>query len=338
MNTSMRLAALTAALAGVNVYAVAANNVIVNGDFSKAAQLSGWTATGDGSNGSVVFVPSDDAENQPGSGSMLVTQGQGTTFERARSSCAAVTPGSVFSYGAKWLAGQASDIILGGWYSTATLACTSYSDNACTVSNGDLAAPQSVEWINKGPAAFSGFTSFPTQAGTLGNNAHSVDCSITATEAFETSSVYVDDVFFDVAPASTIRLGGYLSGNWYDHNNGGQGFQLEFTAQNNTLLAAWFTYAVSSTYDNPPIWFFMQGTYDTTANSVTVPAYYLHGAAFPPEFHSQAVINDPWGTVTFTFFDCDHGVVSWNPTMPGYDPGSMAISRLTSIAGTSCPK
>jgi hypothetical protein len=186
------------------------------------------------------------------------------------------------------------------------------------------------------------FSPSDPQSGTLPVNARAAQCSVSFNTGtyFGAAAVDIDDVYFNSTPssatASSVKLDGYMSGNWYDPNNGGQGFQLEFTNQNNTLLAAWFTYANDAS--GTPIWIILQGNYDPSASSVTVPAFYLHGGEFPPAFDPRTVVKDSWGTVTFTFFDCDHGTTSWQPTAAGYQAGSMSISRLTSIAGTTCPK
>lgn len=138
----------------------------------------------------------------------------------------------------------------------------------------------------------------------------------------------------DTPLAAGVTLGGYLSGNWYDPAQPGQGFQLEFTDQNSTLIAVWFVFAPSGGAQN---WIFAQGAYDHAANAVTVDAELLSGAQFPPQFKTSDVQNTPWGTLTFTFSDCDHAQVSWNGTLPGYGSGSTALTRLTSIRGLACP-
>jgi hypothetical protein len=146
---------------------------------------------------------------------------------------------------------------------------------------------------------------------------------------------------FSMTPAGASggppHLGGYMSGNWFDPspNQSGHGFQLEFTDQANTVVAIWFVYAPDGKSQN---WIYAQGTYDATKNSVTLTAVTLTGAMFPPHFDSHQVQQAPWGTLTFTFSDCNTGTASWNSTVAGYGSGSIPISRLTHIAGTVCPQ
>lgn len=128
-------------------------------------------------------------------------------------------------------------------------------------------------------------------------------------------------------------LDGYMSGNWYDPARSGQGLQLEFTDQNNTALIVWFVFGPEGGQN----WIYAQGAYDLTKNTLTLPAVILTGAKFPPLFKSSDMQSTPWGSITLTFADCDHGTMTWNSVLPGYGAGSMPISRLTSIRGTKCP-
>lgn len=149
----------------------------------------------------------------------------------------------------------------------------------------------------------------------------------------------------DVAPPPpTIKLGGYLSGNWYDSSQSGHGFQLELTSTNNAMDAIWFVYTpdgdVGSSGTGGQNWIYSQGTWDPTSNTVTLPAFLLNGAKFPfpaSQFVASDVKNTSWGTLTFTFTDCNTGTVSWNSTIAAYGTGTLPISRLTQIAGTTCP-
>ena len=138
----------------------------------------------------------------------------------------------------------------------------------------------------------------------------------------------------------SINLGGYLSGNWYNPDQGGHGFQLEFT-RDSGLLAIWFVYTPDGTGQS---WIYAQGPYDTTKNTVTVPAVIFTGAKFPPQFNPADVHQQGgglWGNLTFTFSDCDHGTVSWHSDAAGYNGANdtpLALVRLTAVAGTACPQ
>lgn len=145
-----------------------------------------------------------------------------------------------------------------------------------------------------------------------------------------------------VAPPPSITLGGYLSGNWYDSSQSGHGYELEFTSQasstvgQNLLDVYWYAYSPDGSAQN---WIFAYGPYDATSNTVTVPAYLFTGAKFPTptQFDSGAIQQTNWGTLTFTFSDCNNGTASWTSTVSGYGDGSIPITRLTNVAGTACP-
>ena len=138
-------------------------------------------------------------------------------------------------------------------------------------------------------------------------------------------------------PSPSIALGGYLSGNWFDPSpdQSGHGFQLEFTAQANAVIAIWFVYPPNGGGQN---WLYAQGTFDSTKNAVAIPAVLLSGPKFPPFYNSNDLQQTSWGTITFTFSDCNNGTASWNSTLPGYGSGTIPIRRLTSIQGTACPQ
>jgi plastocyanin len=163
-------------------------------------------------------------------------------------------------------------------------------------------------------------------------------------------------IVVNAAAPPSITLGGYLSGNWYNPSQGGHGFQLEFTnaATGTTtfdMVAIWFVYTpVASTANDGSgqNWIYAEGNYDTTKSTVTLPAILQTGARFPPNFNPADIRrvgtgpNPPnlWGTLTFTFTDCNNGTVSWHSDVPGYNNANdtpLPIQRLTQIAGTTCP-
>jgi hypothetical protein len=137
-----------------------------------------------------------------------------------------------------------------------------------------------------------------------------------------------------------FEIGGFISGNWFNPQQSGHGFQLEITTTGD-MVAIWFVYSPDGSGQS---WIFAEGPYTAHANTVTLPAQILTGARFPPNFraadlHKQG--NADWGTITFTFADCDNGQVSWHSDQPGYDQANdtpLAITRLTQIAGTVCPQ
>ena len=143
------------------------------------------------------------------------------------------------------------------------------------------------------------------------------------------------------ATTGGLPIKGYVSGNWYNPGNAGHGFQIEATnAKDPTtnlpiMVAIWFVYTPDGTGNE---WVYAQGTYDPTKSSVTLPAILNTGAKFPPAFNSTDITQTSWGTITFSFTDCNNGTASWNSTLSGYGTGSLPIARITQIDGTACPQ
>ena len=77
------------------------------------------------------------------------------------------------------------------------------------------------------------------------------------------------------------------------------------------------------------------GTYDGNTAAITdveLPT----GGRWIPNFDRNQIVRDAWGTLTFTFTDCNHGRVDFNSVL-GYGTGSMSLTRLTQPAGLRCP-
>jgi hypothetical protein len=140
-----------------------------------------------------------------------------------------------------------------------------------------------------------------------------------------------------VAPGTgTVALSPGFTGNWYSPNSSGHGFSIE-VLPGNVLLAEWFVFAPAG----GQAW--IEAIGPIVANSAVLQAYYPAGAGgrFAPNFDPAQLENKFWGTINFTFSDCNTGQVSWLPAVDaytlGYTSGSMPITRLTMPAGLSCP-
>jgi len=296
-----------------------ADNLLPNGSFDTIHGSSGWTNVG---TGTVAFDNTRDAASGALSGSLRIH------ISDAQSACFPVVSGATYQFGG---ASRTENSL--GSISVGNMVCTAFADNTCSGSGQALGNLEM-------PGEFPSFGNYQT-SGQLPADARAVNCDLISHDVGNlvapSASMNFDNVFFTstAPPPKPVTLDGYMSGNWYDPAQGGEGFQLEFTDQGQTLLAIWFTYAPSGGAQK---WIFAQGPYDLTKASVTIPAQLLDAPAFPPQFDPGTVTRTPWGTLTFTFTDCDHGSVSWNSTVPGYGSGSMSISRLTRIAGTSCPQ
>jgi hypothetical protein len=326
MKTNFRMMLLLMTMVSANTV-FGQTNLLPNGDFNDSQGIAGWTGTpysellGYG----IAFYPALDADGAVGSGSLELA-GVTTT---ANSTCFPVVPGAAFSFGGKLIL-SAVDF---GTYGQSQLLCSTFADGGCTSSNTVLGT------LRGGTAEVNndGFSAEGPITGTLGSNDRFVQCSVSnigfQNMPGDTAFAFADDLYFDTqGPVPT--LGGYLSGSWYDPTQAGQGFQLEFTAQANTLIATWYTYSPNGSGTTQ--WVYGQGIYDPTKSSVTIPAVLTSGTSFPPGFNASSVKKTPWGNLTFSFTDCDHMTMAWASTLPGYGSGTQQLQRLTSIAGLSC--
>ena len=128
----------------------------------------------------------------------------------------------------------------------------------------------------------------------------------------------------------TATTGAGFTGSWYDPAQSGHGLILE-DLPGSEFLAAWFTFNPAGTQQS---WFLGVGTYSggtATISSVLQPT----GGRWVPNFDPTKIVNNTWGSLKFTFDDCDHGKVEFNSTL-GYGTGSMSLTRLTHPAGIAC--
>jgi len=132
--------------------------------------------------------------------------------------------------------------------------------------------------------------------------------------------------------STAFSIGPGMTGHWYDPAQDGQDFSLE-VPDGNGKLADWFVFAP----DGGPTWIVATGA--IAGNTAVLQGFQKAGPGgrFPPGFDAARLQSVPWGTLTVTFTDCNHGQVSWQPIAAGYASGSMPITRLTLPAGLSCP-
>ena len=131
--------------------------------------------------------------------------------------------------------------------------------------------------------------------------------------------------------ASPGTIGPGFTGAWYDPAQSGHGLFIEVLTDNR-LLAWWFTFNPAGTQR---AWFGGVGTYNGNTATIT-EVYQTTGGRWIPNFDPNRIVNNPWGALSFTFTDCNHGKVEFNSIL-GYGTGSMNLTRLTLPAGLSCP-
>ena len=134
---------------------------------------------------------------------------------------------------------------------------------------------------------------------------------------------------YNPVPSGTIVPA--FTGSWFDPSQNGHGLLVE-VLPNMQFLAAWFAFNLAGTQQ---AWFVGVGTY--TGNTATIAnVIQPSGGRWIPNFDAGDVVKHPWGTLKFTFADCNHGKVEF-ASSAGYGTGSMNLTRLTQPAGLSCP-
>ena len=137
------------------------------------------------------------------------------------------------------------------------------------------------------------------------------------------------ELYESVAPPGTI--GPAFTGAWFDPAQSGHGLFVE-VLPNGRFLAAWFAFNPAGTQQ---AWFVGVGTYNGSTATITAVGQPT-GGRWIPNFDPNQIVNNFWGTLSFTFTDCNHGKVDFNSVL-GYGTGSMNLTRLTQPAGLTCP-
>ncbi len=133
-------------------------------------------------------------------------------------------------------------------------------------------------------------------------------------------------------PPAAVVIGPGFTGVWNDPNQNRHGIFVEVLPANG-FLAWWFTFTPDGTQQS---WFGGVGTY--AGNTATISAVNLTtGGQWIPNFDVSKTKDNPWGTLTFTFTDCNHGRVDFVSTFPGYGSNHMDLTRVTQPAGLTCP-
>ncbi len=140
----------------------------------------------------------------------------------------------------------------------------------------------------------------------------------------------VDQLNSVQSPATaTPVISGKFSGTWYDPTHDGEGYLIEIL-DGNSAVVYWFTYDKNG----DQVWIFGVGA--ITGNTISITdALITNGGVFGPGFNPASVVRNTWGSLSFTFSDCNNAVVNYDGP-PEFGSGILILQRLTSIAGLSC--
>lgn len=167
-------------------------NLLPNGDFSDASQITGWQNIGS----ATISWTTDDADDAPDSGSIEVTADDSGMLGTAFPNCFDVTGGAGYKVGLQSKV-VTSNIPLN------FMACSSYPAASCGGTPTALA--------NNPPARFNPFWTPSTASGVLPADAQSVFCGVSLSGSAADGAVTVryDNIFFKMTAADTVFEDGF---------------------------------------------------------------------------------------------------------------------------------
>ncbi len=141
--------------------------------------------------------------------------------------------------------------------------------------------------------------------------------------------------------ANPMEISGYMSTNWFDPAHSGEGILIQVYDNGDqatrTFTAAWYTFDPAGL----PFWLFAQGTIAIGATqAANVATYYSTNGGFAGNFGATSTFT-PWGTMTFSFPNCNTMNVSYNGKTdsqtngPG-GQGTLTWTRLANINSLTC--
>jgi len=135
----------------------------------------------------------------------------------------------------------------------------------------------------------------------------------------------------DVRPRAAPSGSG-LTGMWYNPQQSGHGFAIEFLPTDPPQLSVtWLVFRP----DGGQTWILAAGQ---LIGNQGILAADLGGLPIPPWPVYDPDYSTPgsWGTLAVSFSDCNHARVEWSSLDPAYGTGALDLTRLTLPAGVTC--
>jgi hypothetical protein len=131
-------------------------------------------------------------------------------------------------------------------------------------------------------------------------------------------------------PGEVVQPHAGQSGSWYDPSHDGEGFQIQWSIQNEALLT-WYT------YDAEGRQYWLTGVGHLQGESIVFASVYATtGARFGAEFSADDVELIDWGRLEIAL-TCAGGIASYESRFPEFGSGQQDLVRLTFSAGQACP-
>jgi hypothetical protein len=126
-----------------------------------------------------------------------------------------------------------------------------------------------------------------------------------------------------------IREEAVESGSWYNFDQSGHGFTIEVLTDGRVLVY-WFAYD----FEGNQAWFFGTGTI-AGDELIIAETFQTAGPVFGPDFNPDDLDLIPWGELRFDL-SCNAGSVTYDGTPAGYGTATLALTRLSFLAGLDC--
>ncbi|NBB93504.1 MAG: hypothetical protein GVY32_10095 [Gammaproteobacteria bacterium] len=124
----------------------------------------------------------------------------------------------------------------------------------------------------------------------------------------------------------------HLSGAWFDSERSGEGFVVE-VLEDGRGLVYWFTYRPDESMHQA--WMIGTGDFDGQTLSIDEMIRPI-GGAWGEDFNPDAVVDQPWGSLTLDFTDGESGHAYWDSIDPAYGSGDHPIERLSRVRLAEC--
>ena len=134
-----------------------------------------------------------------------------------------------------------------------------------------------------------------------------------------------------LAQRSSDQISTSHSGSYFNAAQNGHGLAVEMLP-NGSGLIYWYVFDDAGNQ----VWLLGSGAYNGA--QLTVEMRIVTGSMFPPNFDSNDLTSDVWGTASLTFDDCNNATYTWQPEsdQTQFTSGEMQLQRLTQLADLVC--
>lgn len=146
---------------------------------------------------------------------------------------------------------------------------------------------------------------------------------------FEDTAARRSEIVLTQLDNQAMSIGAGFTGAWYTPGAGRHAVFLE-VLPDNRVLAAWLTHDPQGNQ----AWFGGDGR--IVDDVAIIEARRGQAGRWPSSDDPEAYHNEPWGTLAFSFSDCNHGRVHYTAYREGWGMGHVDLARLTLPAGLAC--